>query len=179
MPTAASEDGFAVWLTGPPAAGKSTIARALAAGLERRERRPEVLESDALRRVLTPRPRYDDEERDTFYGALAWIAALLARRGVPVVVDATAQRRAWRDRARREIPRFLEVFVDCPLELRVARDPKGLYKAAARGAATSLPGLQAPYEPPETPELIVRTDLESAESAAERILALLTERGWC
>ena len=177
MPTAASEAGFAVWLTGPPAAGKSTIARALAAELERRGRPPNVLESDVLRLLVTPVPSYDAEERERFYGTLADIAVRLAREGAAVVVDATAHRRAWRDRARREIPRFLEVFVDCPPEGRKARDPKGLYRAAAQGGASTLPGLQTPYEPPEAPELTVRTDQESAESAAARILALLAARG--
>jgi adenylylsulfate kinase len=179
MPTAASEAGFAVWLTGPPAAGKSTIARALAAGLAGRGCRVEHLESDALRRLLTPRPRYDAEEREVFYGALGWIAARLAAHGAAVVVDATAQRRAWRDRARREIPRFAEVFVDCPPELRAARDPKGLYRTAAQGGTSTLPGLQAPYEPPEAPELTVRTDQEPAEASAARILSFLARRGWC
>jgi adenylylsulfate kinase len=178
MGTAGSDGGFAVWLTGPPASGKSTLARALAAALERRGVRPEILESDAVRRVLTPNPRYDDEEREAFYRALAWLAALLARRGVAVIIDATAQRRAWRDRARQEIPRFLEVHVDCPLELRVARDPKGLYRAAAQGATHSLPGLQAPYEAPEAPDLAVRTDQEPAAAAAERISSLIARRGW-
>ena len=165
---------FAVWLTGPPGAGKSTIAAALGrAGLG-----AAVLESDVLRAVLTPRPRYDDEERETFYGALVWIGSLLVRHGVSVVFDATAQRRAWRERARREIPNFLEVHVDCPLELRAVRDPKGLYRAAAEGRATSLPGVQSPYEPPERPDLVVRTDRESPEAAAGRILAALDAFGW-
>ena len=170
----ASEPGFAVWLTGPPASGKSTIARALATALGD----VEVLESDAVRRVLTPQPRYDEPERELFYGALAWAAALLVRRGAAVVVDATAQRRAWRDRARRDIPRFLEVLVDCPLELRQARDPKGLYREAAEGRTSTLPGLQTPYEPPEAPELTIRTDRETPEAGAARILALIHEREW-
>lgn len=165
---------FAVWLTGPPGAGKSTIARALV----RRGFRGAVLESDLLRSVLTPKPRYDDEEREVFYGALVWIGSLLVRHGVPVIFDATAQRRAWRDRARGEIPNFFEVHVDCPLELRAARDPKGLYRAAAEGKTSTLPGLQSSYEPPEKPELVVHTERESAEAAAGRILEALDSLCW-
>jgi adenylylsulfate kinase len=159
----------AVWLTGPPASGKSTIARALAAELERRGRRAVVLESDALRRVLTPAPCYDDAERDFFYGALAGIGRLIVEQGIPVIFDATAHRRAWREEARRRIPGLIEVWVDCPEPVRRARDPKGLYAAAAAGSVRALPGLQEPYEPPSAPALIVRGDRDRPEEAARRI----------
>lgn len=138
----------------------------------------EHLESDALRRVLTPHPRYDEEERDCFYGAMAFLGALLARHGVAAILDGTAHRRAYRARARAAIPRYLEVLVDCPAGLCAARDPKGLYRAAREGALATLPGAQAAYEPPESPDLVVHTDLESPEAAAGRIVALLVERGW-
>jgi adenylylsulfate kinase len=169
---------FAVWITGPPAAGKSTLAAALRRALEARGLRPAVLESDEARRHLTPRPRYDEEERETFYGALVWIGSLLTDRGVPVLFDATAHRRRWRDRARRRIPRFLEVYVTCPPDVRRARDPKGLYRRAAEGRAPALPGAGAPYEPPESPDLVVRGDRDDPDEAAVRVLRKLVARGY-
>jgi adenylylsulfate kinase len=169
---------FAVWITGLPASGKSTIARALARELAARRIDAEVLESDAWRPVLTPHPTYSDDERDTFYGVLSLIAALLASRGVPTIVDATANRRRYRDQARAVIDRFVEVFVDCPLEVCMARDPKGLYRNAKAGHSSTMPGLQAPYEPPEHPDLVVRGDGDAPETAARRILTLLEERGY-
>ena len=145
------EEGFAVWITGLPASGKSTVAAALRKELASRGVNAAVLESDELRKVLTPTPRYDDAERDFFYRALAWLGLLLTRHGVSVIIDATANRRAYRDRARREIRRFLEVFVDSPLSVCIARDPKGIYRGGSEGRLTGVPGLTAEYEPPRSP----------------------------
>ncbi len=113
---------FAVWLTGLPASGKSTIARELSTALVKAGSVPEVLESDALRRVLTPAATYATPERDLFYRALAFYGSRLVARGVPVIFDATANRREYRDLARKLIPKFFEVAVICPLEIWVARE---------------------------------------------------------
>jgi adenylylsulfate kinase len=171
------EPSFAVWLTGLPASGKSTIARALEMLLAGRGVRAAVLESDDLRRLFTPKPRYDAPERDRFYRALADLARLLAGDGVPVLVAATANLRAYRDRARAGIPRFLEVFVDCPLPVCRARDPKGIYRRSAAGSAPNVPGVSAPYEPPLRPEVTVNGERDPAESAG-KILSALSSRGY-
>lgn len=171
------EPSFAVWLTGLPASGKSTIARALEMLLAGRGVRAAVLESDDLRRLFTPKPRYDAPERDRFYRALADLARLLAGDGVPVLVAATANLRAYRDRARAGIPRFLEVFVDCPLPVCRARDPKGIYRRSAAGSAPNVPGVSAPYEPPLRPEVTVNGERDPAESAGT-ILSALSSRGY-
>jgi len=168
---------FAVWLTGLPASGKSSIARALEALLAGRGVRAVVLESDDLRRLFTPEPRYDAPERDRFYKALADLARLLAGDGAPVLVAATANLRAYRDRARAGIPRFLEVFVDCPLPVCRARDPKGIYRRSAAGSAPNVPGISAPYEPPLRPEVTVNGERDPAESAGS-ILSALSWRGY-
>lgn len=167
---------FAVWLTGLPASGKSTVARALVQQLESRGIDCAVLESDELRKILTPRPRYDEEEREDFYRQMAWIGTLLARHGVAVLFDATAHRRSYRDRARQEIPNFLEVYVECPLEVCIARDPKGIYRAAASGG--QVPGLQAPYEPPIEPDVLIHGDRDDPDQAARQIIAALEQKGY-
>lgn len=169
---------FAAWITGLPASGKSTIASALRRELARRGVDVAVLESDALRRVFTPSPRFDPEEREAFYGAVVHVGRILTEHGVPVLFDATANRRAWRDRARREIGNFIEVFVDCPLEVCMARDPKGIYRRGRDGTADHVPGLQAVYEPPLTPDVTVRGDREDPEDAALRIAEALREKGY-
>jgi len=166
-------DPFAAWITGPPASGKSTLARAIRRECAERGVDVAVLESDELRKVLTPSPRFDDAERDMFYAAMVFIGRLLQRHGVPVLFDATAQRRRYRDDARRVLRSFCEIFVDCPLELREARDPKGLYRRAREGAVTSLPGFGSEYEAPLRPEFVVRGDVERPEDAARRIAAVL------
>lgn len=166
---------FAVWLTGPPAAGKSTLARALSELLAAEGVRAVTLESDALRKVLTPEPTYSREERDRFYGELADLAALLVSQGFPVILDATGPRRVYRERARKHIPRFLEVSVEAPLEVRESRDPKGLYRNGRRGLITSLPGLNETYEEARRPDLMLLGDANPADGA-RRVLELLRDR---
>jgi adenylylsulfate kinase len=172
------EPAFAVWLTGLPASGKSTVARALAAELAGKGIRAAVLESDAVRREISPQPKYDDAERDAFYAILAYLARVLVRHGVPVIVDATANRRAYRDRARETIPRFLEVHVRCPLTVCQARDPKGIYRRGAEGTAKNVPGVSASYEPPLTPEVVVDGERDDPSAAAHRIVAALEKKGF-
>ena len=165
---------FAVWLTGLSGSGKSAIAREALRLLHERGVEASVLESDVMRTQLTPFPRYDDADRDFFYTALAEMGILLVeRKQRPVIFDATANRRAYRDAARKRIARFAEVFVDTPLAVCAARDPKGLYRKAS-----TLPGVQAPYEPPAAPELVVHGAEGTPQDAAREIVELLGRRGW-
>jgi len=169
---------FAIWVTGLPASGKSTIVKALSSALAARGVDAAVLESDVLRAVFTPHPRYDREERNTFYRQVAYVGTLLTKHGVPVIFDATGSKRMYRDHAREQIPRFLEVYVECPLEICMSRDPKGIYRAGREGTATIVPGLQDPYEPPVSPDVVVRGDSEAPEAAAQRIVSKLIERNF-
>jgi adenylylsulfate kinase len=181
MTTAKDETGrgaFAVWLTGLPASGKSAIAAALTAILRERGEEATVLESDALRAIWSEQPQYDERDRERFYQAVAFIAEAMTGRGVPVIIDATANRRSHRARARQRIPRFLEVFVACPLAVCIRRDPKGLYRQALQETDSQLPGIGVAYEPPECPDVIVHSDYELPEAAARRIVEALTDRGF-
>jgi len=164
-----SSQAFAVWLTGLPASGKSTIAAALKPQLEGLGCAVEVLESDAVRRILTPAPTYSHEERDLFYRTLAFMGARLVAHGVTVIIDATANRRVYRDFARGLIPRFIEVAVECPLELAMQRDYKGTYQRGQRGESATVPGLQDAYEPALNPEVRIDTTQLSANDAAGKI----------
>lgn len=166
---------FAVWLTGLSGSGKSAIARVLLEKLHARGIDAAVLESDVMRTQLTPFPSYDEEERAFFYGCLASIGELIVLKGKPVIFDATANRRAYRDAARNSIARFAEVFVDTSLEVCAARDTKGLYR---KGKTTMLPGVQAPYEAPLAAELVVRGDANTPQDAATAVMGLLQRRGW-
>lgn len=166
----------AIWLTGLPASGKSTIARVLKTQLEASGLTVEVLESDEIRRVLTPEATYSQAERELFYRALALMGAKLVTHGVTVIFDATAMKRAYRDFARNLIPRFIEIAVECPLETCMQRDYKGTYQRGQRGESSTVPGLQEPYEAPLHPDLTVDTTKVQASEAVQDILALVTQR---
>lgn len=169
---------FAVWLTGLPASGKSTIARELKDRLAEAGLAVEVLESDAVRRIVTPQPTYQPEERELFYRGLAFCGSRLVAHGVPVIFDATANLRAYRALGRELIPHFLEVAVHCPLLVCRQRDAKGTYQAGSAGQSTTVPGLQEPYEPPLSPDVEVDTTRLTAAEAAATIMEALHRKGY-
>jgi adenylylsulfate kinase len=161
---------IAIWLTGLPASGKSTIAAALKPQLEALGLSVDVLESDTVRRTLTPVATYSQMERDLFYRALAFMGAKLVSHGVTVIFDATANRRVYRDFGRSLIPKFIEVAVECPLELAMQRDYKGTYQRGQRGESSTVPGLQDPYEAPLNPEVRIDTTKVITSEAADMIM---------
>lgn len=161
---------FALWLTGIPSSGKSTLAKAVAKKLRAQGLRVVILESDELRRLLTPESRYTEEERDFFYRAMAVIGKFLVENGVTVIFDATAHKRIYREYTRKLIKNFLEIYVYAPLEVCMERDVKGLYKKALKGEIKTLPGLQVKYEEPTNPDLTIETHKQSIEEAVNKIL---------
>lgn len=144
------------WLTGPPASGKSTLARRVRALLDR----PCVLlDSDEVREAIGARG-YAPPERDAFYRALGELALLFEHQGLIVVVAATAAKRAYRDAVRERADAFIEVHVVASRSDREARDTKGLYARARAGETPDLPGMGVAYEPPESPELVADGGLD-------------------
>lgn len=174
---------FAVWFTGLPGSGKTAIASRTSALLKKEGIEVKILQLDEIRRVLTPDPKYTDEERDIVYASLAYMAKLLAECGVNVFIDATANWRKYRDAARKIIPDFAEVFIRCPIELCIEREahrkaifsPKGIYKKASMPGA-AVPGVNVPYEEPLNPEIVIDSDKltpdESARKVADAIITL-------
>jgi adenylylsulfate kinase len=174
---------FAVWFTGLPGSGKTAVASRTAALLEKEGIKVKILQLDEIRRVLTPVPKYTDEERDVVYASLAYMAKLLIECGINVFIDATANRRRYRDTARKMIPDFAEVFIRCRLEICMEREarrkpvfsPKGIYKKTSNAGAT-VPGVNVPYEEPLNPEIVIDSDkmnpYESVKKVTEAIIAL-------
>jgi adenylylsulfate kinase len=169
---------FAIWITGLPASGKSTITAALRPRLEAAGQRVEILESDVLRRILTPSPSYSDDERDLFYRAMAFAGSRLVAHGITIIFDATATKQAYRAFARDLIDCFVEVAVECPLDVCMARDTKATYRKGLAGESNTVPGLQTPYESPQAPEVRIDSAHTSTEGAVDRILAVLSDRGF-
>lgn len=169
-----SSPGFTIWLTGCPGAGKTTLARAVADELRRRGRRVEVLDGDDVRQAISPDLGFSREDRALNVVRLGFMARLLSRNGVAVIVAAVSPFRDARDTVHRahEAP-FFEVFVDCaPSEL-LRRDQKSLYSRAARGEVQGLTGVSAPYEQPMTPSAHIRTDLQPVDGCTASIIGML------
>src|SRR5688572_19061747 len=168
-----SMEGAVVWFTGIPATGKTTVAAILRDELTSRDVPTLMLDSDDLRRVMTPNPTYSEEERDAFYATIGRVAELAAQGGSVVLISATAPKRLYRDRVRAVVDSFVEVLLICDPEIIELRDPKGLYAKAKAGKVKNLPGYDLPYEDPREPELIFDTGRTSATEIAMAILRLL------
>jgi adenylyl-sulfate kinase len=154
--------GFTVWFTGLPSSGKSTLAAAVAQRLRTRGLSVEVLDGDEVRARLGGRLGFSKEDRD----------------GVVAIAAAISPYRAVRDEARAEIGRFVEVFVDCPLNVCMRRDVKGLYQKALAGEIPQFTGVSDPYEPPLAPEVVVRTHEETVDESTQKILHALVMLGY-
>jgi adenylylsulfate kinase len=179
-----------IWFCGLPGSGKTSIARAVSAELERQYHVPTILLSmDSLRRKIFPNPRYTDEERDAAYRAFVVIASALAAAGRNVIMDGTGHKRVWREFARSEIPRFVEAYVKCPVEICIERETKRtdqpetrkqLYLDALQRLKTAksfeglgkVPGVDELFEESPKPDLLI----DSSDSAIAALAELATKR---
>jgi bifunctional enzyme CysN/CysC len=163
-------EGFAIWFTGLSSAGKTTLAHAVYERLWATGLKVELLDGDAVRDSLNKGLGFSKEGRDENIRRIAFVAQLLVRNGVVVLVSAISPYRAIREEARRNIGAFVEVYVNAPLEVCQQRDIKGLYRKAQAGLALHVTGVDDPYEPPPTPEVECRTDRETVAESVEKVM---------
>jgi adenylyl-sulfate kinase len=172
------KDGVVLWFTGLSGAGKSTLAEAVIPKLRAHGKRVELLDGDVVRTHLCKGLGFSREDRDTNIARIAFVAHLLARNGVVVLVAAISPFRGARDEARRTIGDFIEVHVAPPLDECIKRDVKGLYAKALSGQIAQFTGISDPYEEPLSPELRIDTSVMSVDEATTRILATVRELGY-
>ncbi len=167
--------GFTIWFTGLSGAGKTTLAREVEKRLRARGMKVEVLDGDVVRQNLSKGLGFSKEDRDTNIRRIGFVCKLLTRNNVVAIAAAISPYREIRDEVRREIGNFVEVYVECPLEVLMERDVKGLYKKALAGEITNFTGVNDPYEPPLNPEVVIHSDRESVEESVEKIMRKLKE----
>lgn len=163
-------EGATIWLTGLPCSGKSTLARHLAQLLEARGLRVQVLDGDIFRAELGQGLGFSRADRDINVQRIGYVASLLMRHGVFVIVAAVSPYAAVRQAVRQRLGRFVEVFVDCPASECERRDAKGMYARARAGEIAAFTGVDDPYEAPATPEIRVQTIGTAPEQSARQIL---------
>jgi adenylylsulfate kinase len=172
------ERGFTLWFTGLSGSGKTTISEIVERELRDRERHVEVLDGDIVRTNLSKGLSFSRDDRNINVLRIGFVANLLTRNGVGVIVSAISPYKEARDQVRRRIVDFVEVFVDAPLEVCADRDVKGLYQKAFAGEIKQFTGVSDPYEPPNAPDLTLKTDEESPEESAQRVIEKLEFFGY-
>ena len=185
-------NAWAVWITGLPGSGKTERAKELLKKLKEKNIKVEYLRMDEIRKILTPEKKYTEEERDHAYRVIVLLGKFLTENEVNVIIDATANRKVWRDLARELIPNFVEVYVKCPLEICVERESKrrddlvtsNLYKKSMGRMKTGdkvnsvgqMIGVDVPYEEPEKPELIIDSDKLSIKESSDKIFQMINHK---
>ena len=168
---------FIIWITGLPSSGKTTLGGKLYDYLKDKGFKVIWLDSDELRRILTPNPKYTTEERDWFYSVLAWLAKKFYEYGVNVIISATANKRVYRDRLRSEVNNFIEVYLKCDIRVCMARDTKGVYRLALNGKSSTVPGVGVEYEEPINPDILIETDKYDVNDSFKKLVFGLKEKG--
>jgi len=169
--------GCTVWFTGLSGAGKSTISSLLHQRLCAAGVKAELLDGDVVRTHLSKGLGFSREDRDENIRRIGFVCELLSRNGVIAIAAAISPYREVRESIRRRIPHFVEVYMECPMDVLIERDVKGLYKKALSGEIEHFTGISDPYKPPEAPELIVHSSRETPQQSVERVWLTLKSLG--
>ncbi len=165
--------GFTLWFTGLSGSGKSTLARKVEEIMLERGMNVEVLDGDEVRENLSKGLGFSKEDRDTNIRRIGYVARLLSRNGAVAITAAISPYAAIRDEVRASVDRFVEVYVECPLEVLTERDVKGLYKKALAGEIKNFTGVSDPYEAPEKPEVVVNSSTQTEDESVAAIIRTL------
>jgi len=165
-----------VWLTGLPCSGKSTISVLLADLLRKKGKSVEILDGDTQRAHFADEIGFSKKDRDFQVQITAYLAKLLSRNGIVVIVALVSPYRQAREDARKEIPNFIEVYLDCSVNTCAERDVKGMYKKAIAGEILQFTGISDPYEPPLHPEITFNTEKQTPEECADSLLETVLDR---
>jgi len=172
------QKGFTLWFTGLSGSGKTTLAKALESELHRRGLKVERLDGDTVRQSLTRDLGFSKEDRDKNIERVTFVAKLLTRNGVAVLCSFISPYIARRAKSRQEIGNFVECYVECPLDVLIERDVKGLYRKALAGEIENFTGVSDPYEPPPDAEIVVNSATQTVEESVAVILRRLVKLGY-
>lgn len=173
-----TDTGFTVWFTGMTGSGKSTLASMLSQRLNGCGLNTEVLDSGRIRQKLNRSLGFTREEIDQSVQRIAYEARLLNRNGINALVAAVSPYRDQRDAVRREVERFIEVYCRCPLEVLAERDKNNLFARARSGEIAHVAGVNAPYEEPLNPDVIIDTNKQSMRGGVRRVMSKLEALGF-
>lgn len=173
-----NQTGVTVWFTGLSCAGKTTVSRAVAEELRSLGYRVEILDGGAVRQDLGKKLGFSKADRDENIRRIGFLAHLLTRNGIIVLVSAISPYKEARAEVRKRIRNFIEVYVNAPLEVCEARDTKGLYQLARAGEIQNFTGIDLPYEPPLNPDVECKTDQEEVAESKEKVLLKMENLGY-
>ncbi|WP_161848948.1 adenylyl-sulfate kinase [Athalassotoga saccharophila] len=172
------KSGFVLWFTGLSGSGKTTLSKSVENKLKSMGiAHVQSLDGDIVRKELTKDLGFSKADRDENIRRVGFVAKLLSDNGIPTLCAFISPYKDVRNEIRQKCVNFIEVFVKCPIEILMERDPKGLYKKALNGEISNFTGVNDPYEEPENPEIIVDTSVESVEESTEKIISYLVEKG--
>ena len=170
--------GFVLWFTGLSQAGKTTIADRICEVLKEKGLKVERLDGDIVRQSLTKDLGFSKEDRDKNIERVTFVAKLLSRNGVIVLASFISPYKETREKIRKEVNNYIEIFCNCPLDICEKRDAKELYAKARKGEIENFTGISDPYEEPECPEIELKTNIESVEKCADKIIQYLEKHNF-